>query len=652
MSAIAAPAGVRFEHRTDDGPVLGVGTAAPRLSWIVPEADPSFAQEAYEVEVTRAGAAPEVFRVASAGRCWCRGRRSRWRRARRRPCASASPETATSRTGASRRPSRPGCWTPRTGARASSARPSSAGSMRPRAVLRASLDVPGEVTRARLYATAHGVYEVELNGARVGDHVLAPGWTGYPHRLRYQTFDVTALLARGRQRARRAARRRLVPRPARLRRRPPRRLRRPARPARPARGRPTPTAPSSVRRHRRRVARRDRADRSPTTSTTARPTTRARADGWSTPGFDDAAGRRRALDDDLARLVAPDGPAGAAHRRSRPGRGAHRRRRARRSSTSARTSSAGCGSASRGAAGAEVTLRHAEVLEDGELGTRPLRTRRGHRQLHAARRRRRRCWEPRFTFHGFRYAEIDGWPATSTPTTSTAVVVPHRHGAHRLVRAPPTRCSTGLHENVVWSMRGNFLDVPTDCPQRDERLGWTGDIQVFAPTAALPLRLRRLPRSWLADLAAEQDAGRRRCPSSCPDVARARRRAAPRRRWGDAAVIVPWVLYERFGDAGVLRAQFAEHARLGRPGRRRWPATSRLWDRRLPVRRLARPGRAARPARRGRRPTRDLVATAYLARSAELVAERGRGCSAARDDAARYARLAAEVRGRRSRAST
>ena len=66
MSAIAAPAGVRFEHRTDDGPVLGIGTAAPRLSWIVPAADPSFAQEAYEIEVTRGGGEPEVFRVASA----------------------------------------------------------------------------------------------------------------------------------------------------------------------------------------------------------------------------------------------------------------------------------------------------------------------------------------------------------------------------------------------------------------------------------------------------------------------------------------------------------------------------------------------------------------------------------------------------------
>ena len=89
--------------------------------------------------------------------------------------------------------------------------------MTPAPLLGASLHVPGAVTRARLYATAHGVYTATLNGRRVGDHVLAPGWTSYHHRLRYQTYDVTDLVRERRQRARGPARQRLVPRPARLR---------------------------------------------------------------------------------------------------------------------------------------------------------------------------------------------------------------------------------------------------------------------------------------------------------------------------------------------------------------------------------------------------------------------------------------------------
>ena len=110
-----------------------------------------------------------------------------------------------------------------------------------------------------------------------------------------------------------------------------------------------------------------------------------------------------------------------------------------------------------------------------------------------------------------------------------------------------------LHENVVWSMRGNFVDVPTDCPQRDERLGWTGDIQVFAPTASflydcagmLTLVAGRPRRRAAAQYGTVPH---RTCPGS-----RSRSISPRRPAWGDAAVIVPWVLYERFGDTGLLR---------------------------------------------------------------------------------------------------
>ena len=92
----------------------------------------------------------------------------------------------------------------------------------------------------------------------------------------------------------------------------------------------------------------------------------------------------------------------------------------------------------------------------------------------------------------------------------------------------PTRCVNRLHENVVWGMRGNFLYLPTDCPQRDERLGWTGDIQVFAPTASYLYDCDGFLASWLRDLALEQQARAASCRSSCPIVLPTRRQAGRR----------------------------------------------------------------------------------------------------------------------------
>src|SRR5438876_4965675 len=119
-----------------------------------------------------------------------------------------------------------------------------------------------------------------------------------------------------------------------------------------------------------------------------------------------------------------------------------------------------------------------------------------------------------------------------------------------------------LHENVVWSLRGNFLDIPTDCPQRDERLGWTGDIAAFAPTATFLYDCAGFLSSWLADLAVEQEDYGGIVPVTIPDIIDYSKlpegadHPAAVAAWGDAAVIVPWVLYQRFGDTGVLAAQY------------------------------------------------------------------------------------------------
>ncbi len=212
-----------------------------------------------------------------------------------------------------------------------------------------------------------------------------------------------------------------------------------------------------------------------------------------------------------------------------------------------------------GPEGTEITIRHAEVLEHGELATAPLRT--------------ARCtdryilsggadeFEPTFTFHGFRYAEITGWPGELNADDLIAVVIGsdlRRIGELRT--SDPTL--NRFHDNVVWGMRGNFLDIPTDCPQRDERLGWTGDISVFTPAAAYLFDVQSFLADWLVDLAIEQEHHEGIVGWVIPDLYK----YIPDNPdfgpvdsttiWSDAAVWVPWALYQAYGGTDILRRQF------------------------------------------------------------------------------------------------
>src|SRR5207237_470055 len=164
-------------------------------------------------------------------------------------------------------------------------------------------------------------------------------------------------------------------------------------------------------------------------------------------------------------------------------------------------------------------------------------------------------------------------------------------------------------------MRGNFLSIPTDCPQRDERLGWTGDIQVFAPAASFLYHVAGFLQSWLSDLAAEQAAAGGVVPVVVPSILD--RLVFPATAWGDAAVIVPWVLYQRYGDMGILKTQF-ESMRLWVDAIARLAAETRLWDEGFQFGDWLDP--AAPPDHPGQAQTDPhLVATAYFAHSAELV---------------------------------
>lgn len=200
--------------------------------------------------------------------------------------------------------------------------------------------------------------------------------------------------------------------------------------------------------------------------------------------------------------------------------------------------------------GTVITLRHFETLDKhGNVYTANLRSAKQTVTVIAA--DEGFVFKPRFTFYGFRYVEVEGIEKVS-PADFRAIAV-----YSDIKRTSSFECSVPLlnrlYENILWGQRGNFLDVPTDCPQRDERLGWTGDAQVFAKTAAINFDVKKFFVKWLDDLAAEQKPDGN-IPNTCP--VNKFRNGYGSTGWADAAVIVPWELYLAYGDVGILRRYY------------------------------------------------------------------------------------------------
>ena len=417
-------------------------------------------------------------------------------------------------------------------------------------LLRTELVLRAQPLAARLYATAHGVYQVSIGGTDVDDGILKPGWTPYTLRVLYESTDVTRLLAEGAN----AIGVRLAP------------------------GwygekfgfanqtRRVWDGPLGVA-LRLDVVYADGTSESFTTGPGWRGTTRSPITasgiyagedydarlvqaGWDTAGFDDSSWQPVTVGDPITAeprttpavrvtrtvavqdvTTAPSGVTLLDFGQNLVGR------------LRLRVS---------GPEGTAVTLRHAEVLEHGELGTRPLRAAKA-TDTYVLAGTGVEQWAPEFTFHGFRYASVEGWPGTFDPASVTAEVI-----GSDMVRTGWFDSSSDLlnrfHENVVWGMRGNFLSIPTDCPQRDERMGWTGDIQVFSPAASYLHDCDAFLSSWLRDVWLEQQQRDGVVPFVVPDALPMPPR--PAAAWGDVATIVPYVLYERFADLRTLRTQW------------------------------------------------------------------------------------------------
>ena len=436
-----------------------------------------------------------------------------------------------------------------------------ANGLAPSPYLRREFPLDKPVRRARMYATARGVYELYMNGNRVGNDVLAPGWTDYDRRIQYQTHDVTPLLAEG------------------------------------------PNTLGAVLgdgwfagfigfdpKHRgalygsrpQFLAQLDVEYEEGTTESLATDGSwscskgpilysdllmgesydaRREMPGWTEPGFDDSGWYGVEVEElGSTNLVAqPDEGIRVTEELealavTEPESGRYDFDLGRNMVGWVRLRVAG-------EAGTRVTLRHAETLNpDGTIYTENLRSAR-QTDAYTLKGGGGEVYEPRFTFHGFRYVEVTGYPGEPRPGAITGRVV---HSA-----TPPSgsfECSSALvnelQENIVWGQRGNFLSVPTDCPQRDERLGWMGDAQVFVRTASFNMDVAAFFEKWMVDV---QDA---QSPEGAfPDVAPLLRGSelidlrwgAP--AWGDAGVIVPWTIYRTYGDTRIVERHYDAMAR-------------------------------------------------------------------------------------------
>ncbi len=412
----------------------------------------------------------------------------------------------------------------------------------------------GKVKRARVYVTVHGLYELWLNGQRVGDQLFTPGWTSYNKRLQYQAYDVTSLLKEG------------------------------------------PNAVGALvgdgwyRGHLAFRGNRnvygdkvalllqmevEYADGSRETLVTdgswkssndgpirisdiydgEKYDARLADPAWKKSGYDDtkwAGVKEKDYPKDILVaseglpvkrieeivpvkvLVTPEGDTVVDMGQNMVGW--------------VRLTASG-------PAGTTIVLRHAEVLDkEGNFYTKNLRAAKqtdtlilsGHGE---------EVFEPHFTFHGFRYVAVKGYPGGVTTDKLRGIVI---HSAFE--QTGLFSCSDSLvnvlQHNILWGMKGNFLDVPTDCPQRDERLGWTGDAQVFAPTACFNGQVAPFYRKWMKDFIVDQQA-QGQVPYVIPDVlSKNGKGASASAGWADAAVIVPWHVYVLYGDKKILENQY------------------------------------------------------------------------------------------------
>ena len=405
-----------------------------------------------------------------------------------------------------------------------------------------------KVTSARVYVTSLGLYQLFLNGEKVGDELFTPGWTSYNKRLQYQTYDVTdmiqqknaigAVLGDGWYRGNIAF---------------------------------------SGQRHyygdnlalllQLKINYSDGTSKTIVSDKNWKVTTgpilesdiyngetydaNLEMDGWATTGFNGANWNDVGiLNHTKSTLIAPQGVPVKAVEEIKP---------IKQITTPKGEMVLDMGQNMvgwvrlkvQGKKGDIITLKFAEVLDkDGNFYTANLRAAKC-TDTYILKGDGEEIYEPKFTFHGFRFVQVIGMSKMPELDQITGVVI---HSA--MDPSGTFSCSdpliNQLQHNIQWGQKGNFLDVPTDCPQRDERLGWTGDAQVFSPTAAYNFDVAPFYTKWMKDLAADQLPDGK-VPHVIPDVLNG---GGGSTAWADASVVVPWTTYLAYGDKRILEVQY------------------------------------------------------------------------------------------------
>ena len=491
--------------------------------------------------------------------------------------------------------------------------------------LRKSFTLDKAVARATLYATAQGLYEASLNGKRVGDITLAPEFTQFEKRLRYQTYDVTAMVRKGAN----------------------------VLGAQIANGwfaghignggfqvwgqRPALRAQLEI----------EFAD-----GTTTRVVTdgtwkshdspllysdfmkgenfdaRAILAGWNTPNVDDAKW------DGVSEPKAAAVPIQA--QVTQPVRKLAEIKPVKLTEPKPKQWTFDLAQNMVGVvrlkvnepAGTKITLRHAEMLSpDGTLYTTNLR---GAPSVDTyICKGGGETWQPQFTFHGFRYVELTGLTRKPTVESVTGVVL-----GSDTPRTGEFSCSdkriNRLQANIEWGQRGNYLSIPTDCPQRDERLGWMGDAQVFVRTATFNADVEAFFTKWLVDV--DDSQGESGAFSDVSPKAKFGSPGTP--AWADAGVICPWTIYQAYGDKRLLERHF--------PAMVKWVEWCRTHSNGL-IRERDRGNDYGDWLSIGADTPKDVIGTAYFAYSTRLVARAARALGK-ESEAAQYEKLFNDIR--------
>ncbi|MGV8096372.1 MAG: family 78 glycoside hydrolase catalytic domain [Mangrovibacterium sp.] len=503
----------------------------------------------------------------------------------------------------------------------------------PSPYFRKEFQVAKKVRSARIYVTAHGLYQLFLNGKKVSSDLFTPGWTSYNKRLQYQTYDVTSLLDAknslgailgdgwfcgnigwGGQRNYYGDQLALL--------------------------------------LQLQITYTDGTSETIVTDNTWKTSTgaivksdiyngetydaRLEMPGWNRTGFNDSAWAPVNIQDFAKdKLVAPQGVPVKAITEVRP---------VKLFTTPNGETVFDMGQNMvgwvrlkvQGKKGDEVVLKFAEVLDkEGNFYTANLRSAKA-TDTYILKGEGEEVYEPNFTFHGFRYVKLENFAGTPSIDQITGIVI---HS--EMTPAGSFSCSepliNQLQHNIQWGQRGNFLDVPTDCPQRDERLGWTGDAQVFSMTAAFNFDVAAFYTKWMKDVAADQLSDGK-VPHVIPDVLKG---GGGSTAWADASIIVPWTMYRVYGDRRILEVQYlsmkgwVEYMRKRAGEDHLWIGDTHYGDW------LA--FASTRSDYTGATTEKDLIATAYYYYSTTLLSKIA-GILGNRSDAETYASLAEKVK--------